>query len=425
MKNLLYNFIRTYTSLFFFITLSVQAFDFPHFYRAAYFSGEPRFAKDKLTSIDCTVAAGSTCKARDCNGNTTCLFDIYGPHNMQKLGAGIPDKDPTNPADIALIYLSRVPGREGFAHLSFRGRFELIETIFSFTQNIKRGFFAQLFLPIKKIKVCNINYRDLSPTNSSCPNANHPYWQMFLNQFHDILARYCLCLCNYSKTDLGDVSFLFGWTCNIQETTVLDYIDATVKAGISIPSGRERCEDRIFDIPSGYNGHIGIPLIFDASIGAFEWLTLGIHGNFIPFFDKTKWIRMKTDLNQCGFIKLAKGCATVKKGIIFDINTYIKADHFARGISFLIGYTYNKKYKDELTPKDICLFDPNIVNTDQMLQEWEMHTIHFWAEYDFVTEEHKLAPRLALFYNWQIGGKRVLKTNMGGGTIGFDLAWDF
>jgi hypothetical protein len=166
-------------------------------------------------------------------------------------------------------------------------------------------------------------------------------------------------------------------------------------------------------------------LQLDASIGAFEWLTLGIHGDFIPFFSKTKNIRMKTDYNQCGFIKLAQGCAHVKKGFLFDVGAFIKADHFARGLSLLVGYTYSKKYKDELTPENICFFDVRIVNTDPMLHEWEMHTMHFTLEYDFGREGNRTSPRIALFYNWQIAGKMIFKNNMAGGAFGIDIGWDF
>lgn len=426
MKNVSSNYIKiTVTLLLLLSEFSLAAFDFPHFYRAAYFFGEPRLEKDKLTTLDVIIAAGSTCKARDCKGNSICLLDIYGLHNMQKLGANLPCKDPTNPADCALIYLSRIPSRNGFAQLSFNGKFELIEAIFSVAQNITRGFFVQCFIPVKRMKLYNIHCKDLSPNDPAYPNADHPYWQMFFNLFHQILARYCLCLRDYCDIDIGDIAVLFGWTLNYEETKVIDYIDLTVKAGVSIPSGRERSINRAFDIPPGYDGHTGIPFQLDASFGAFEWLTLGVHGDFIPFLSTTKEIRMKTDFNQCGFIKLAQGCATVKKGLVFDVGAYVKADHFTRGLSFLVGYTYSKKYKDELTPQNISLFDSRIINTDPMLHEWEMHTMHFGMEYDFAREEHRLAPRIALFYNWQIAGKMIFQTSMGGGTFGFDIGWDF
>ncbi len=403
----------------------LRSYDFPHFYRASYFFGEPRLQKDKLTSIDITIAGGSTRKSRNCAGNTVCLFDIYGPSNMQKLGAGIPDKDPTNPADIALIYLENLPSRDCFGFLSYGGKFSLVETIFSLTQNISNGFFVQFLMPFKHMKVSDICCTDLSPTDGTYPNKNNPYWQLFLNQFNTILAKYGLYLGEWKETDFGDVSMLLGFAYNYQETMVLDYIDFSAKCGIIIPSGRERSLNRVFDIPSGYDGHTGIPLQLDAAIGLFDWFTIGAHGDVIPFLSKTTEVRMKTDYNQCGPIKLAKGCALVKQGVLFDLGAYIKADHFARGCSLLIGYSYNKKYKDKLTPQDRCLFDPCIVNSDPILYEWDMHTLHVLAEYDFAKDNKRFCPRISLFYNWQFAGKNVFKNNTAGGTFGFDMAWEY
>ncbi len=410
-------------SIIIFGTRSLLSYDFPHFYRASYFFGEPRLEKAQLTSIDFTLSGGFTHKARNCNGQSVCLFDIYGPSNMKKIGAGIPCKDPTSPVDLAMTYLSQVPGRDGFGFLSYNGKFSLMEGIFSFTQNISHGLFLQLLVPVKKMSVKNVCSIDLSPHDNAWPNINHPYWQMFLNQFSSILAKYHLSIQDWKYTGVGDISFLAGFTCNYQDTIVLDYIDFDFKCGVLAPSGRERSLYYVFDIPPGYDGHIAIPLQLDCSLGLFDWFTAGLHADVLPFLSKTKEVRMKTDYNQSGPIKLAKGCALEKIGPLFNIGCYLKADHFAQGLSLLVGYSYNKKYKDELTPQDACLFDQCIVNSDAALQEWDMHTIHFLAEYDFATEGKRLSPHINVFYNWQIAGKNVLRTSMAGGTFGFDIAW--
>lgn len=425
MKKIIYHIIAINLIQLILFTYSAYSYDFPHFYRTAYFPGEPRLQKNKLTSINITMAGGSTHEARNNDGDTICLLDLYGPSNIPKLGAGIANKDPNDPADLALIYLDRIPTQDGFGFLSYSGTFSLFEILFSFTQNIKNGFFIQLLAPLSYMELNNTCFRDLSSTDNSCPNQKHPYWQLTLNQLNNILYKYNLYSYNWKNTNFGDTTALVGVTHNYQETTILDYIDFTFKTGILFPSGRERSLYRIFDIPSGYDGHIGIPLQIDSSFGAFDWLTIGAHSTVLSFLSKTKMVRMKTAYNQCGPIKLAKGCALIKKGTIFDIGAYLKADHFAHGFSLLIGYSYNKKYKDELTPKNVCLFDTAIVNSDSMLHEWDMHTLHILAEYDFARDNTCFCPRIALFYNWQIDGRNVLKNSIAGGTFGFNIVWEY
>jgi len=405
-------------------TSFIASYDWPHFYRAAYFPGQPRLAKEQLSSFDVTFAAGAADRSRNCNGDTTCLFDIFGATNMQKLGAGVPCKDPTNPADMALIYLAQQPANGSFAHLSFGGKFHLAELIFSIPHNFMYGFYGQLLVPVRHMAVRDICFNDLSPCNSACA-VNNPVWNMFLNLLPDIFERYGLCMRDYSETRAGDISVLFGWAINYQETVVLDYIDMGIRTGVIIPTSKEQQSELIFDIPFGYDGHLGIPIMVDASIGLFDWFTAGVYGNYILFFDKTHEVRMKTDPGQCGFLRLAKGCALVSKGDIFDVGGYVLADHFAKGLSLLIGYTYSKKFKDTLTPKNDCIFDPCIVNTDPTRFEWDMHTMHFGLEFDLAHEGNRFSPRIGLFYNWQVAGKRVFKTNMVGATVGFDFALKF
>ena len=53
-----------------------------------------------------------------------------------------------------------------------------------------------------------------------------------------------------------------------------------------------------------------------------------------------------------------------------------------------------------------------------------MHTIHLFTEYDFTKQNNKFGPRIGFFYNVQVGGKRIFKTNIVGDSFGLDIAWD-
>ncbi|EKD48482.1 MAG: hypothetical protein ACD_64C00292G0001 [uncultured bacterium] len=53
-----------------------------------------------------------------------------------------------------------------------------------------------------------------------------------------------------------------------------------------------------------------------------------------------------------------------------------------------------------------------------------MHTINLQAEYDFAREDHVFGPRVAVYYNMVVGGKRIFVTDVGGANFGLELAWD-
>jgi len=417
------------------LTQLAGAIDNAHFYRATNLFQEPRFERSYLTSFDVAVAAGSTRKGRNFNGDTVPLLDTYGTHNMIELGIGVPHKNKTTPEDFTLIELSRTPGRDvpdpcscypkyQFGHFSIYGDFSIIEANIFYTQNITHGFFTQFHIPIRQLKIDDICFKDLSPCNDVCPNKNTPIWQTFLCLFDKILKKYCLSKEPFSETGVGDASFLAGWTHNHQDTEFLDFVDLTIKFGLLSPTGKTRNEDKIFSLPLGYNGHWGVPISFDIAFGMYDWLTFGGHVDAIFFAHTSRNMRLKTAPFQSGIIKLAKGKVDVERGSLWNAGAYIKADHLARGLSLLFAYSFANQNSISIQTCDPC-FDNTIINCDEMLQGWKMHNLHFWGEYDFTKENSQYGTRLAVFYNLQVKGKRVFKTNTAGGSIGLDINWNF
>ncbi len=176
-----------------------------------------------------------------------------------------------------------------------------------------------------------------------------------------------------------------------------------------------------------YNGHWGIPLWGDFSIGALDWLTVGVHVDTVFFMDKTKCIRMKTKNEaSTGLIVLGKGLADVDLGTIWRVGTYFKADHFCNGLSLLVSLGYEQKNRDHIKPLNRELFSKEKVNCDQRLLSWHRTMLHLLAEYDFTESETSFwGPRIGVFYDRQLTGRRVFNISMVGGYLGVDMNWCF
>ncbi len=414
---------------------SVAAYDNAHFYRATNLFFEPRLERDYLSSFDFFFQAGSTSKAHNFAHDTVPLLDIYGPSNMHELAIGVPGKDLSNPLDMIITQLALLPSRcvtsidasrtlSQFASYSIDGTFSILEGIFSYAQNLKRGFFIHFYFPIRRLKISNIHFCDISPEDDACPNSNTPIWQTFKNNFDAILARYNLSRRPFNKTSIGDMTFLLGWTHSFQETEILDFVDTTFKAGMLIPSGTVQCIDEVFSLPFGYDGHWAFVLAGDMAFGAFDWLTLGLHFDTLIFAARHATFRLKTGEFQSGLFKLATSEARRDKGAIYELGAYLKADHFVRGLSLVFGYSFANKNRDEITPTNLQEFDAAIASSDEALQSWKMHTLNFVLEYDFSHEKSIIGPRMSIYYNLPVGGKRIFMTAIGGGNIGIDIAWD-
>jgi len=419
----------THILIIFFMTITMQkllqAYDNAHFYRALFFSGEPRLEKKHLSTFDTLVCGGSSFSGLDKCGNKTFVLDIYGAHNMQFLGKNLPKNDNGNrESDNILNQLLQIPLRDTFGQISFFGEFSTWEIVFSYIKNFKKGFFGQIHIPVRKLEIFPVSYYDLSPDDQIEPNSRNLVWREFLEKFHYILRDFDLCIDNFCASSIGDTSLVVGWTKNYENTSYLDFIDGTIKGGISLPTGKQKNEDRAFSMPLGYNGHIGLNISGNLALGLYEWVTMGIYTDVTFFNKKTKSRRIKTAIRQSGLIKLAKANTTIKKGNLYNAGFFLKADHFFLGLSFIFGYTFCQKQNDHLTFCQTDCFDRSIANNDETLRKWRMHTIHFLLEYDFTREEHRFGPRISAFYNHVAGGKRIIKTDTGGVGFGLEIAWN-
>jgi hypothetical protein len=417
---------RLLIALFFFTSFTIKAIDNPHFYRALRFWDEPRFELSTLSSWQLNSGFARTSHSRDAQGKISPLFNIIGPQNMQFLGSNVPNLDPANPLDQILIELAALPTNDSFGNLAFTGNFALFELIGEWYQNIVNGFFIQLHLPlIRSLTISNIRFQDLSPDSDVFPDKNEPIWQAFLSDLGPIFNRYGIEFKSMqNRTGIGDFSFLVGWAGTYQNTCVLDFVDASAKIGALFPTAQTTNINRPFDIPLGYNGHYGLPLKFDCAIGAFDWLTLGFHIGALFLFKKNRTMRLKTDERQNGFILLAQDKVEIDPGTIWEIGNYFKADHFVRGLSLLSGYSFTKRDPDTFELKNKSSeFEPVIINSDERLRSWNMHTLHAMIEYDCANTVKEIGVRVGLWFDIILAGRRIFNAHLYDLMLGLDCAW--
>ncbi|HEX4069172.1 MAG TPA: hypothetical protein VHX42_03665 [Candidatus Babeliales bacterium] len=407
-----------------FLTSSAQmnCVDNPHFYRATNMFLEPRLEHDYLLTFDATVSGGSTTQGRSASNTIVPLLDIYGLTNIQELNVNTPFTNPDNPYDTLLNNLAQLPKRAGFATLSVNGKFHIIESNLSLTQNLSHGLLLFFYLPVRKLKINDISFTDLSPNDDLFPNKNSPEWQAVLQNFNPLLQNYGICTSPATDVGVGDLSTYLGWTHNYQETTTIDFIDITLMAGLLSPTGKQKNENNPFSLPTGYNGHWGLPVCAMLSLGYYEWITFGGYLNALFFLDKDKTMRLTTDSDQSGIIKLTSGNVSVHRGPLVHTGLYFKADHFGHGFSFTTAYSFASQQKSHLTSCNPVQFNCAVINSDPALAGWNMHTFNFILDYDFAHEGDKVGNRIGFFYNLEIAGKRTFNTNIAGGMYGIDIS---
>ncbi len=393
------------------------------FYRAGPYETEPRFERNCLSTFKADVWGGTSKKGYNGSGDSTDILNIYGYADAQAWAVGgvlDPASSQYN-ADLAALLIAPPNPSGTFAQLKYTGKFTFIQGDLYWAQNFSKGFFFDINLPIQRLTMEDIGYVD----ETSASNAGSVAWRTVKANLDDIYAQYGLSAGTYKHTGLGDMRIMGGWTINHEDMQNIDFFDATIKIGVSIPTAKKKSISQIFSVPGGYNGHVGVPITFDMALGMYEWFTFGAHIEGMFFNKKTQAMSMYTSTQQSGPVKLLSGQAKVDMGSLWDIGVYAKADHIFKGLSFLFGYTYSSKGSDTLTPENTAIFPTAAVNSDPSLQGWKRQDINIRAEYDFAQEGRRYNPIIGVCYNMPVAGKYIFKTWTVGGDVAVNVTWDF
>lgn len=388
--------------------LPLVAFNRSLFFRTSSFWDEPRLERPSLTTCEIQLQGGSNHRGRNACHEKTNILSIYGPENIRALSH----------IDNALV-LPHNP-----KELSFIGVADVFETDINVYQNYCHGFFTHFHLPVILFQLCPSGYHENNCCEHKTSKHYKPAWQKSFKPLAHFLKPYHLNLCPQHDAGLSDSTLFLGWTTTYQNTCYLDYIDFTVKTGVLFPTGRKKELDEVFSIPYGYNGHWAVPLSGDISFGLFDWLTVGLHADNLFFFKKKEYVRMKAaHQDGTGFIRLAKDEAEVHQGIVWRAGTYLKADHFYNGLSLLLGFAYEQQNRSHIVPCNKQKYDTAFVNNDELLKKWDRSLVILSAEYDFTCIDANYGPRIGIFYDRQMTGKRVFDINPVGGYVGIDVNW--
>jgi hypothetical protein len=413
---------------------------------------------------------GSATGSWDGDEKKQWLFSCYGPVDLLRLGLHVGAADvatgasaPTSQTYNYWGYKWAADTKAGSASGTFSkeintrgindtgrvdlgGRCRVQECEILLKQNIISGFFAQAQIPLRQVKLDRLCYSNGSqkvvPTDATGITID-----TFVKTIFSQVLQESKFNTNWSdsvsKTGVGDITVGLGWHgYSHGDSEILKSLKGELFTGLVLPTASGKDEDRIFSLPLGYNKHLG----FTASGGAqgalfADWFNVGVTGSVIVFTTKNKYLRMKTDYNQTGWLMLEKGNAEVDQGAIWHAGGYIQVGPWA-GLSLRGGYSFTTqehtslKVKDDnflktyvtseavedltVTPNKIAhvVSKDDIVNSDDRLRGWDVQMFHVALSYQPVLDkQEKIVPHLALEYAYPITGKRMFRLPMIGGHV--------
>lgn len=392
-----------------------------HNYFAPIWTFESRPERKGLLTTEVWAVHGTTTKGKNLEGKTTGLLNILGAYKMHQVGrCNVPNGPIVDtPTNILNQLWNTIPVVDHYAELEFFGRCSFSGGAFNTAVNITEKAFIGMNVPFYKLAITDITWKDITPEA-----GQDAAWIQFKNHFYEILALNGLAIESSVTKQVGDMLAYIGWTLNNEGHDQLDFVDLTVKIGMLLGNDQKRNLSSVFSFPGGYDGHKG--MIFDCNLGLGMNNRIGIdlHAKGIVFLNQTKEARMQTAAGQNGYIKLAKGIADHNPGNIYSVGGALKIDTFDQ-VSLVCSYLYNHRQKDKLTPKDVIVFPPEIVNSDSELHGWSMHTLGFALDLDFSNYENKYHPRASLHYNYIVKGTKIFLNNTVGGRLALAITADF
>ena len=394
----------------------------PKMYFAHPYQFDTRFERKGLITVDSWIAHGNTTKGQNSLSKTTNVLNIYGSEKMHQIGKNVVGQGlgATNKTVLTTLWRNTPTSNdENYGTLQFSGKCNYTGGAVSFGFNITDELFFGCELPFYKLDIKDITFIDKTATVDQDAE-----WNQFYVLFDSILSDVGLSRLGIKKSGIGDISIYTGWTRSTEDLENLEFLDATLKFGVLLGTAAEKNEDFAFSVAPGYDKHNGVFISFDTAIGITENASFGFHLNELFLLKKSKTMRVKTALGQNGFIKLAKTKVERDMGNLYDIGGHFKLE-YGRA-AFYTGYTYAHQGGTSLTSQDSKLYPGSILNTDEMLKDWSMHTLNLGAELDFSNDEtQRIHPKCGICYNHVLRARRAFLNDTVAGSIGFSITFEF
>lgn len=216
----------------------------------------------------------------------------------------------------------------------------------------------------------------------------------------------------WNKNGLGDIEVVLGWRKSFKQVKpILKNVKLGIYSGLSLPTGVLADQDKLFPIPFGNDGAVGI--IFGGNIELQWWkhLRFGIVPNFLYQLPHSRNRRVKTDIDQTDLFLLAKTDTLKEPGFTQQYALYLEGYKLFNTLNLRTTYEYIKHNQDTLNIFNQT-YTSQIANTAISLQEWTMHNMIFSLAYvgDFTA---------TVYYKQPFNGKNSIQSKILGATLDF------
>lgn len=218
-----------------------------------------------------------------------------------------------------------------------------------------------------------------------------------------------LSLEKWEKKGWSDMSLWFGWQHEyIQHKEWLKSVTPHIRAGMVLPCGTKKDENKILCIPLGNDGAPGLQIGGGLLLNFLNYVNTGLDVEFMHVFTTTRERRIKTDYNQTESLLLTKTLVSKDPGLKQNFTLFAEVvPHefvYAR-----IQYNFSKESESKLYPVS-NVYSSIIANSAKSLQGSTTHT--FTSTIGIQGQEYNiLIPNIEMSFSHPFHGKQSLQAN--------------
>jgi hypothetical protein len=295
----------------------------------------------------------------------------------------------------------------------FRGRFNVsgcLESRYAFGLGLQRAlpmdFSVGMYLPMYSMRLSNVRWCDKTKNLTADDKRVHD--NLTDNIVENVKRLGCLNICGWERSGLGDLGIFLEWLRDFEQSKpILKNVRLQLRAGTTLPTGLRVNEDRIFALPFGNDGAVGLLFggRFAATMG--EHLKLGFTVELQHLFGSTRLRRIKTYADQTSHLLLAKTCAYKETDLSQEFNLFAELYH-TQELSLRFSYQFVRHGESRLSliTHD---FSTETADTARQNEEWTMHNGIVSLCYNGVErfEDSRVIPVATFYVKAPFNGKCV------------------
>ncbi|NDD54886.1 hypothetical protein EBZ39_13650 [bacterium] len=425
----------------------LSALDTQQFYRSGFVHAVPRQVPNQPTaSLEVRLGSGSAHRSFGPHERKTGLFNAHGPFDVVRLGQNL--QDLTSKPVTARYWgaagrpfddLSTLQPGDGLVEVS--GNFHTTTVDIALKQTLFSGFYAEALVPCSELKVHGVSLKNIGsgtvkgvPMNTTFLNTDLPA----------ILAENGLKGLSGVTRDMGvaDPILSLGWEGFAKRVAAeVSEAGGYLQVGVSLPAASGKDHHQIFDVPRGYNGHVGFLGRGAAEACLWGVITVGVQAGVHNFLHLNRDVRLKTDKAQNGWILLEQARVKEDLGSLWDVGGYLSLNNAIKGVRALVGYhftrqeetryqvrdaNYLKTYIAQQALNNVFISKDDFANSDTRLNAWEAHVMQLALRFDSSElVQTAWSVQAAIEYNYPLFGRNAWVTPMVGGTLGASLSFNF